>query len=67
MIIPTKKDIGKRITFKIAWCTWMPKVERRILKDVIAAKHKTYAIVRYKGMPNFYIESKEIISIEEVK
>ena len=67
MVIPTKKDIGKRITFKLNWCAWIPKKETRIIKNVITAKHKTYAIVRYQGTPNFYIESKEIISVEEVE
>jgi len=59
----TKKDIGKDITFKIGACTWTPRKETRILRDV----QNGYAVVRYAGSENFYVKPAEIISIKRRK
>lgn len=56
----TKDDIGKKVTFKIHGCTWIPRKETRIIKDVTP---EGYIVVRYSGSDRFLIKPDEVISL----
>ena len=58
---PTKKDIGKKVTFKIGSCNWNPRKETRIIKDV----KDRYVVVKYVGTPDFLVKFSEIINIKK--
>ena len=58
----TKDDIGKRITFKIETCYWIPRKETRVVNGVTGDGN--FISVRCYGCPKFLIHQHEVISIE---
>ena len=56
----TKNDIGKRVTFKITSCTWIPRKETRIIKNVTP---DGYIVVRYAGCSEFLVKQSEVIEV----
>jgi len=57
----TKKDIGKKIKFKIGGCMWIPQIEIR----KILAVSENYIMVKYSGCNNFLIRQNEVIELIE--
>jgi len=57
----THKDIGKKVTFKLNICNWIPKKETRIIRDVTISG---YIIIHYEGSKNFFIKQDEVIEVD---
>jgi len=59
--VVTIKDIGKKVTFKVGACSWIPKKETRIIKDVT---EEGLIVVRYTGTGTFYVRQSEVLGVE---